>query len=120
MRLSAEPAGLEVGSIRGNTGFANADMVAPFLLYATHVSSTSHQRLRVLRIFFSLGLSDDIRTLALLNPGRGGFGGGHSVKIPEATDSRKSPKKIASVYPVIRPESMPSAEITSYKPTSQD
>src|SRR5437879_12691600 len=66
------------------------------------------------------GLRDDIRTLALLNPGRGGFGGGHSVKIPEATDSRKSPKKIASVYPVIRPEPMPSAAITSYKPTSQD
>jgi hypothetical protein len=27
---------------------------------------------------------------------------------------------IASGLPVIRPESMPSAEITSYKPTSQD
>jgi hypothetical protein len=43
------------------------------------------------------GLRDDLRTFASLNPGRGGFEGGHSVKIPEATDSRKSLKKIVSV-----------------------
>ena len=29
-------------------------------------------------------------------------------------------KRIVSEYAMIRPESMPSAEITSYKPTSQD
>jgi hypothetical protein len=30
------------------------------------------------------------------------------------------PSGITSGFPVIRPESMPSADITSYKPTSQD